>query len=344
MKGTLKLGKINYDEAKAIPGMIEKIERFMLFETVKSITLQEGDSIVEFGPFFGRSTNCIAQGLLANTSYTKENKFFTYDSFECNEKGWFAPHLIGAAEAGNVSSLLEISEETINFEKVFNHFLEPYLKSGTVTSIKSELVNSNPPPGKISYIHIDCPKYYEELKIILIRFLPQTRVNGLIIFQDFFYQWSATLILAVAILIEKGFISMQTTAASSLVCKVLKVPNNKDIEQLDLRMRNDGNCEKLFDFAIQSCKKIKLDRPESFLPKITLARIQWHYEKKEYKEARRTIVNYLKEGNPFQLRLVDTFLELFAHGFSIRELFEKDYEKDETESGLTGSGGFEKVD
>jgi hypothetical protein len=336
--------KINFEEAKIIPGMIEKIERLMLFETVKSLTLQEGDSIVEFGPFFGRSTNCIAQGLLANPSYKKDNKFFTYDSFECNEKGWFAPHLIGAADLGNVSSLLKTSEETINFEEVFNHFLKPYLDSGTVSSIKSELIHSTPPPGRISYIHIDSPKYYEELKIILIRFLPQMRVDGLIIFQDFFYQWSATLIITVAILIEKSFISIQASAASSLVCKVLKVPNSKDIKELDLLMQDEKECEKLFDYAIESCQKIKLDRSESFLPKLVLAKIQWQYARKDYKNARRTIVNYLKEGNPFQLRLVDTFLELFAYGFSIRELFEKDYQKDDSGSSLTGSGGFERVD
>ena len=57
---------MNFEEANNIPGMIELVEREMLFNQAREISLLETDCVVEFGSFFGRSTNCIAQGLSVN--------------------------------------------------------------------------------------------------------------------------------------------------------------------------------------------------------------------------------------------------------------------------------------
>ena len=331
---------MNFEEAANIPGMIELVERKMLFSTVQSIPLEKNDCIVEFGPFFGRSTNCIAQGLLSNISYTSSCKFFTHDSFECDESGWFAPHVRRAAKEGNVENLLEVNGVKINFQKIFSHYMKSYLKTETVTIIKSELTNSQPSTEKIAFMHIDSPKYYEELKIILIKFFPQTKVGSIIVFQDFFYQWSATLILSVAILIDKNLLSLEESAATSLVCRIVKPPNAVDLAELDLIMQNNDLCEGYFDVAIKECNKIKLDRPESYLPKITLAKIQWQYSNGNFHETRKTIVKYLNAGNPIQIKILDNFLELLGNGFSIRHLFEKDH-MNEDSSTIANTGKFE---
>jgi hypothetical protein len=332
---------MNYEEAENIPGMIEIVERSMLFSTLRSLTLEDGDSIIEFGPFFGRSTNCIVQGLLANKTYKPTCKFYTYDSFECDEQGWFAPHVRGRARAGGMEHLIEKHNKKLNFQKIFLHYMEPYLKTETVTCVKNELVDSKPPANKIAFIHIDSPKFYEEFKIILNRFFPKTKIGGMIIFQDFFYEWSATIILPVTILIKKGFLRLESSAATSLVCCVIKVPEKKDLREVEIIMNEENECEKYFDDAIQLCKEIKLDRAESYLPRLTLAKIQWQYSRGHFQKARGTIVRYLKEGNPFQLKLVDNFLELLANGFSIRHLFEKDHSKEDPLT-LANSGKFEK--
>ena len=331
---------MNFEEADNIPGMIELVERSMLYSTVKSVPLEKNDCIVEFGSFFGRSTNCIAQGLVANSNYSPNCKFYTYDSFQCDEKGWFAPHVLKAAKVGQVEELIKQKNGKIDFEKVFLHYLNSYIEANVVTCIKSELNETVPPIETIAFMHIDAPKYYEELQLILDNFFPKTKVGGVIVFQDFFYQWSATLILPIAILIEKEIVSVEQSAASSLVCRILKIPSKKDLNELHKIMQNDNQSENYFDIAIASCKKIKLDRPESFLPKITLAKIQWQYSKGKFNETRKTIVKYLKDGNPFQLKLIDIFLELLGNGFSIRHLFEKDYMHEDSQK-LSDTGKFE---
>ena len=180
----------------------------------------------------------------------------------------------------------------------------------------------------------------ESALVILNKFFPKTKIGSVIVFQDFFYQWSATLILSVAILIEKKIISIEQSAASSLVCRVLKIPSKNDIIDLDKIMQDENQSQDYFDVAISSCKKIKLDRPEAFLPKITLAKIQWQYSKGYFNESRKTIVKYIRDGNPFQLKLLDIFLELLGNGFSIRHLFEKDYSNDDFTK-LADAGKFE---
>ncbi len=332
---------MNFHEAENIPGMIELVERSMLFSTVKSLSLEKNDSIVEFGPFFGRSTYCIINGLLANNSYTSSCSFVTHDSFECDEDGWFAPHVHKAAKSGKVEHLIEISGKKINFEKIFLHYMKSYLDSACLNYSKVEIEESYPSPNKIAFIHIDSPKFYEEFKVILYRFFPQTKAGCVIVFQDFFYEWSATIILPIAILIDKGVLSLESSAATSLVCRVNSVPSQNDINEVDNIMNDKKKCEGYFDVAITACNKIRLDRPELYLPRITLAKIQWLYSAGHFNEARKTIVKYLKDGNPFQLKLIDTFLELLANGFSIRHLFEKDHSNDDVPR-LAGAGKFER--
>ena len=44
---------MNFEEANNIPGMIELVEREMLFNQAREISLIETDCVVEFGSFFG---------------------------------------------------------------------------------------------------------------------------------------------------------------------------------------------------------------------------------------------------------------------------------------------------
>lgn len=317
---------MNFEEANNIPGMIELVEREMLFNQAREISLIETDCVVEFGSFFGRSTNCIAQGLSVNPKYSSNCFFYTYDSFECDLDGWFAPHVYAYATNANVLHLIKVENKKVNFEKVFKHYLNSYIRSNLVVSIKSELHDSQAPNSTIALMHIDSPKYYEEFKFILYRFFPKTKIGSIIIFQDFFYHWSGSLILIIAILVKKGFVYVDQSAASSLVGKILKIPTMNDILELDLMMQNYDESLKHFDFIIEECSKIELDRKEQFLPRLTLAKIQWLYSNEKFDDARKTMDDYLKRGNTFSREVTNDFLEIFANGFSIRKLFEKDHD------------------
>ena len=105
-----------------------------------------------------------------------------------------------------------------------------------------------------------------------------------------------------------------------------KKPGTEEILEIDLMMQNESICSDYFEVAVNACDKEKIDRYESFVPRIILAKIQWLYSKKRYSEATDTITNYLKGNNSFGRGILDDFLEMLKHGFSIRKLFEKDHQ------------------
>lgn len=105
-----------------VPGMTEPVEQKMLYEISKNVQLNSGDVFYEFGPFFGRSTYYMADGLRVNTNKGSGNKIHTYDVFACPADGFFAPHVHSLAKASSVSHLLVENEGVLDFSKVFEHY------------------------------------------------------------------------------------------------------------------------------------------------------------------------------------------------------------------------------
>lgn len=320
--------KIHFDkeEAACIPGMIEPAEQESLFETCSRISFSKDECAIEFGPFFGRSTNCISQGLSANSSFSRENNsFISYDSFECDSNGDFAKHVLAHCKIGDSLHLLKKNENKINFKDVTEYHLASYINNRTVKIEKSELTNAFPPPQAIAFMHIDSPKFYNEFKTILYRFMPKVNPSGIIVFQDFFYHWSASLIAICALLIESSHLKPTKSAASSLYCTVEKKIDLKTIAEVDLIMSSESNIPILIDAAIQQVKSISLDRSHLFLPRLTLAKFQWLYERNFHAEASREIRNYLKNNKNINASIFNDFLELLSHGCSVRESYKNDH-------------------
>ena len=308
-----------------IPGMIEPVEQEMLYNLAKDIHLSEGSSIVEFGTFFGRSTACIAAGLLSNPRFNDNCKFFAYDSFECDVSGSFYPHVFDFASRYKVNHLIEKDGNIINFFPIFNKYLGNYINQGILEPQKVELRNSFPMCDKINLMHIDSPKYYSEFKYILFRFFPLLEANSFIVFQDFFYHWSATLIAAVGSMLNKGFLKIEKSAASSLVCTLDKPISFEQLNEIDLELEIKANVPHFIDTAISSLDEIVLDRKEIFKPRLHLAKIQWFFESNQYREAADEVKRFFVAGNKLNNAIVYDYLELMGNGFSIRKLYEEDH-------------------
>ena len=97
----------------------------------------------------------------------------------------------------------------------FEHFLAPHVSSGTVTGIKAEINDSYPQENLIAFMHIDSPKHWAELHRIAELFFPKLRPGSIIVFQEFFYHWSATLIASVEAMVKIGVLQYESSAASS---------------------------------------------------------------------------------------------------------------------------------
>lgn len=310
---------------REIPGMIEPIEQALLETLAKNIKFDNDECVVEFGTFFGRSTACISAGLKANPSFLNNSKFYAYDSFECDLSGGFYSHVLSHAKSGNIEALLRIVENKANFFNIFQNYLDYYIKKGVLLPVKEELKNSFPANGIIRLMHIDSPKFYDDFKFILYRFFPHLRAGSIIVFQDFFYHWSATLIAVCGLMFKKGLLTIENSAASSLVCKVTQTIDSSQIKEIDLGMSIENIVPELIDFLNEHLENIDLDRRNIFQPRLNLAKIQWFFEIGKHESAAEEIASFFNQGNSMNISLANDFIELMRFGFSIKKLYNKDH-------------------
>ncbi len=312
---------------RAIPGMIESVEQQTLYALSAKIALQPADQIVEFGSFFGRSTACLAQGLAANPQRTPGNCIHAYDSFGCANGDGFAVHVRSFAENGGVAHLLRADQGRVDFMPIFEHYLAGSVREGLVHPVRAELRDSEPAAiRQIVLMHIDSPKFYQELRVLVERFFPRLRDGAIVIFQDYFYHWSATLIAAVEAMRQLGVLDYRLSSASSLVTQTARQMPSDLPAVLDKQMSDPARVHDLIMNAIAASQQIQLDRPEVFIPRLWLAAYQHLWSLGETAEATDLIGTYFSAGGKLIQPVLDDYLEMMRAGFSVRELYEQDHE------------------
>ncbi len=318
---TPKLAGLN-----AIPGMIEPIEQKLLFELAKSITLKKDEKIVEFGSFFGKSSRCIIDGIIQSNSELNGRSvsaLAVFDSFSCAVDGPFAPHAKEFADKGGVTHLLSESDGILSFVEIFKHYSKDVDKN-TLSINQCELMDMIHDHSTIRLIHFDLPKWYEEYRTLLNRFAPKLANGSYIVYQDFFYHWSATLIAAVYIWIESGLITPISTAASTLAVKTNRAITDADIAELDLVM-TQRNEEDIIDSAIHYFEQFEVDRKEIFVGRLHLANMQHCFEKRNYKKSAEIMAGLISSNALSSSILANDFKELIYYGFSMRTLYQLDH-------------------
>lgn len=317
-----------FDQEKfaAIPGMIEPIEQKTLYELISQLNLKPDDQVVEFGSFFGRSTACLAQGLIDNPSLHKSNRIHTYDSFGCATEGGFSPHVEALSQAGGVLHLVRKEQGRLNFYSVFEYYLSEYLRCGVVHPVKAEIEDSVPEDlSRIALMHIDSPKHYKELRVLLERFFPLLKSGSIIVFQDFFYHWSATLVAAVEAMRQMNILTYHFSAASSLITQIRSETAADLVIAIDELMADKTGVVNLINDAINACKNIQIDRPEAFVPRLWLASYQYLWEQGKSREATDLVVRFFSGGGKMNQSVVNDYIEMMRAGFSNRELYDEDH-------------------
>lgn len=315
-EGSRSKGKLNIN---AVPGMTEPVEQVLLERLARETEFTSGDMAVEFGPFFGRSTASICAGLDVNQHFDSSCDFYSYDSFCCDVKGGFYPHVIKHATRYQVQNLIALSGDTVNFFPVFEHFLREDMQSGLLTVVKAELKDSYAGDRPIRLMHVDSPKRYTEFRYVFFRFFPHLEKGSVVVFQDFFYHWSASLIAVCAVMAERGYLRFTESAASSLVCVVEKNFEYDAILEIDILLSQSAKIPSFIDDAIGIVTNLTLDRPEIFVPRLVLAKIQWLYEQGERDRAVDEILMFINRGGRINSQLVGNFLELMRSEFSMSE-------------------------
>jgi hypothetical protein len=309
-----------------IPGMIEPVEQKMLYQLAAELQLSKDDQLVEFGTFFGRSTFCLSEGLSANKSRHKSTQLHAFDSFFCARNGGFGKYVQSFARHGQVEHLMKVDAQGIDFYPIFERYLGPAIAAGVVQPVRAELRDSTAENIRaIALMHIDSPKFFEELKIVIYRFFPRLREGAILVFQDYFYHWSATLIAAVEAMRQMGWLEYRVSAASSLVTQIGKPISLNAMHELDLQLANPKRVDELIRQAIVSCKAVTLDRPTVFVPRLWLAAYQHLWARGKTNEATDLIGEFFKDGGKMVQPVLDDYLEMMRAGFTVRELYEADH-------------------
>ena len=309
-----------------IPGMIEPVEQKILYQAASELKLQKEDQLVEFGTFFGRSTFCLSEGLSANPTRQKTNQLHAFDSFSCARNGGFGKYVQAFARHGQVEQLLNLDARGIDFFPVFERYLGSSIASGVVQPVRAELRDSRPENIlSIALMHIDSPKFFEELKIVVFRFFSLLREGALVVFQDYFYHWSATLIAAVEAMRQMGWLEYKASAASSLITQISKPIPASHMHELDIQMSDPARVDELILQAIEACKGVALDRPGVFVPRVWLAAYQHLWARGKSNEATDLVGAFFKSGGKLIQPVLDDYFEMMRSGFTVRALYEADH-------------------
>lgn len=310
-----------------IPGMIEPVEQALLTELATYATLGSNGVVCEFGAYFGRSTACLAQGLMANPTLDLTRRrapvLRTYDAFCCHRGGMLGRYVARDASAAKLGHLMKTEGDKLDFLALFDHFAGS-MPTGLLSREATDIAQARHSGEPIVLMHVDAPKWYAEYLHVLRHFGPYLKVGSRIVFQDFFYHWSASVIGAVELMIDQALIEPMETAASSLLVKVVKPLDAATIEALDESYRR-RHLNTLIESAVARFELFDVERRMVYLPRLMLAGMQSAFESGNFNQAHdwlhRTVAF---GGNALQTSVMRDLGNLVEHGFAMRQFYELD--------------------
>lgn len=307
--------------------MIEPVEQALLADLAEFMDLADGDIVCEFGCYLGRSARCIADGLVKNRKIGPSKRsapvFHAFDVFACSRSGALARYVLVDAQNAGLAALLHADEERIDFSRVFDHHMGG-LPPGLLRRHQTELASARHPGGPIAMMHIDAPKWYVEYRQLLREFGPHLKAGAHLVFQDYFYHWSAELIAAVQLFIENGLFEPLETAATSLLVRTAGPVDADALAWLDgqLAVADVGD---LIGRAIEHWSAFEVDRREVFASRLFLAGMQHSFEAGNFDRSSKWLMQLQRsvQGRVQPQTVVD-LADLAQYGFSIRKLYEQD--------------------
>ena len=220
----------------------------------------QNQSIIEFGCFMGKSTLAMAKSLQNNNT-----PLCIVDGFRTEVKSSFSKHVNSACSFYSLKPeiIKHCGKEFIDFKKSF----ETVMKSigGKYLNFNSFYYREDYVAGlihdfhlaqnvsSIGLLHIDLAKNWQQLSSIISSCSPYIIKGTNIIFQDFYYHWSSSIIQGIALLEWQGYIEFKSTAASSMACEVLKPIDTNILMSISHDLEEKDNQKKLWSYIFKTC-------------------------------------------------------------------------------------------
>ena len=299
-----------------------------LSRAARSIAKYPNDLVVEFGCFFGLSTLALIRGLAEiqdkEIGGTAVSRLHVYDSFRCKSSGSFSEYVTSAAQRGESLHLLESIDDWVRFRQNFDDW-SGGIQPNPLHVHEGELASLVVCPGRVSLLHLDLPKFWEELAPILLAYGSQLRPGGVILLQDFFHVWSGTLMLSVLKLIELGKSTPTRSVHTTLICRINEPIYESDIASITVWLETCGTLD--FDsFFSENLPRSKRLRTEfSDVPSIAFLQfVKEHISVVEFEKEFEKLQNNPKlfRSN----RFLDSLKEVEERNWSVRNGYLFDHE------------------
>ena len=298
-----------------IPGMIEPVEQNLLLNLANIADFSKG-VIVEFGTYFGKSTACLLNGALQNPKLLNNKiHLYSYDSFEAEIGSGFEKYIFKHAKMAKLENALFIDHNKVNFRAIYDYYLSSYeekiIKTTEINIKDLKIFNEN-----IELMFVDCPKTFKNFVYIWENFFTKLNLNSTIVFQDYFYPWSSSLIAFIQLLLNDKKVEVNATAASSLVVKLIDKIDTSYIKKTKEIMK-DSNLYLLIQQSRNNFNNDNMDRYYQFFPRLILAQLEYAYNNNKSSEINDVMKFFYSDKNFINLPTLYDLSELISKKFNI---------------------------
>jgi hypothetical protein len=103
--------------------------------------------------------------------------------------------------------------------------------------------------------------------------------------------------------------------------------SSDDLDKLDDAIVSPKKICSLIQETTLYCQTIQIDRPASFLPRLPLAAFQVLWESGDTQNATSVLLSYATSQKAIEKSVINDFLEMMSHGFTIRSAYLADHDE-----------------
>ena len=215
--------------------LLNKHEIINIIEKIS--VLNSNDIVIDLGPFLGGSTAGIIAGLKRTNHKGNGNHIYCYDRYKVETSTTLGKIVLSQMEDLNEDKNIG----TVDFMQIFKKNILAQLNGtaikvkaiqGEISDLKAHFVQPKK-NQRVGLIHVDLPKNWINLKPIIDEIFTQNIEKTVILWQDYFYHYSADIIITCEWLLEQKLLKLNGVVCSTLDTTLQRSLSKKEIDDLE---------------------------------------------------------------------------------------------------------------
>jgi hypothetical protein len=298
--------------------MLSMQERYRLYLAAKEISLNPNVILLEFGVFFGGSLEALSLGLSENPNGGKigRGRIIGVDAFECLAAGTFHGIVLERAGIAGYPEKLQFNEGMVNWKSLVHENLKGRINVELVKAAASAYRHDG---SSIALVHLDLPKYFREMETILVAIVESLKPGGLVVFQDFFYHWSAEIIAFIFYVLERGGFEPLYLQDSTFAMK----NTGLNVELINGFSRELADADSIVNILLRLVQYVDKAVTDTQRASLCLAVYQFARGNRIFSVAQ-DMERHLNLQNP-TVHVADALKEMEGYDFNLKKLYSLEY-------------------